>query len=113
VPEDVLKEELLSVGQAMGGILGTSIVTTFEGVENDSRCPVDVTCIKAGEAFVRLSFRDGDEVGELTIEVPRDSSATATYSLLHIGILNLDPLPLLTEPIPQSRYQLLIRLTVP
>jgi len=40
-------------------IEGAGLVVTFEGVDADSRCPVDVTCVWEGDAVVLVSARPG------------------------------------------------------
>src|SRR5262245_45596774 len=38
-------------------VSGEGLTVAFEGVPADSRCPVDVNCITAGDATVRLRTR--------------------------------------------------------
>lgn len=38
---------------------GTTLRVAFLGLENDSRCPVDVTCVWAGDAEVALALAVG------------------------------------------------------
>src|SRR5688572_24131789 len=41
----------------------------FVGISEDSRCPIDVTCIRAGEVRVRLAIRSASgESGEYDIQ---------------------------------------------
>jgi len=37
--------------------VGTGLLVTFQGVDADSRCPVDVTCVWEGDAVVLVSAR--------------------------------------------------------
>ena len=55
---DAQGELLLSVGHDVR-VSGTVLRVTFTGVDNDSRCPVDVTCIWAGDAEIRLGLALG------------------------------------------------------
>ena len=65
---------------------------TFEAVRSDSRCPVDVTCIRAGEAVVVLdaSF-GGDEPVELVFEVPPGGGDEHVVEGTRIEIVALSP----------------------
>lgn len=40
-------------------IAGSDVTVGFEGVREDSRCPVDVTCVWEGNAAVRLTLVQG------------------------------------------------------
>lgn len=40
------------------GIRGTSWTLAFDSVVSDSRCPIDVVCIQAGEAVLALALSD-------------------------------------------------------
>jgi len=46
----------LAPGQA-AEVAGTGVRITFQGVDADSRCPVDVTCVWEGDAVVVVSVR--------------------------------------------------------
>src|SRR5213595_3393904 len=49
------REVKLNVGQKLT-VPETSLRITFTAVENDSRCPADVTCVWAGNAAVKLEL---------------------------------------------------------
>lgn len=40
------------------GIRGTSWTLAFDSVVSDSRCPIDVVCIQAGEALLALALNN-------------------------------------------------------
>jgi hypothetical protein len=73
---------------------GTSIRVTFAEVLEDSRCPIDVTCFRAGNGQVLITAREGngDEDGRLilnTTEGPR----TGTFGGWRFELTELDPEP--------------------
>ena len=74
-------------------VKGTGIRLTFKDVRADSRCPVDVQCIWAGEAKIGVVVtRNGapDEMKILSL-LPRDSAAIAGG--LRIRFIGLAPAP--------------------
>jgi hypothetical protein len=83
---------------------GSDLVVRFEAVTRDSRCPVDVTCITAGDAVVRLSLRGGGgETGALELhtgEEPREGGQGAFV----VRLQALRPLPRAGQAIPASDY---------
>lgn len=65
---------------------------TFEAVRSDSRCPKATQCIRAGEAVVALTWRDGKgESTVLTLNVPPGRGATRIRQGYAVEILRLDP----------------------
>src|SRR5699024_5712059 len=69
----------------------------FEKVIEDSRCPVDVNCIRAGEAKVKIQIIDKNgEEHYKTLKIPRTAHAADIH--LTVGgdtlqVYNLQPLP--------------------
>lgn len=53
-------------------VQGTDLLVAFRGVESDSRCPADVTCVWAGDA-------------EVSVGVAREGGAWSWHSL-HTGV---------------------------
>lgn len=65
---------------------------TFEAVRSDSRCPVDVNCIRAGEAVVVFAANLGEgEPVELVFEVPPGGGDEQVLEDTRIGIVALSP----------------------
>lgn len=78
---------------------------TFDAVVSDSRCPVDVQCIRAGEAVVRVSVARGDQAPgtvELATAPNRDRAAVGEYLLALTRVL---PEPNTTVRITASDYR--------
>src|SRR5688572_21066014 len=73
-PAPALNEEFtLSPGQTTS-VEGTNVRLTFERVSEDSRCPVDVTCIWEGDAVVVLKVKL--EADEATCELHTQGGAS-------------------------------------
>jgi hypothetical protein len=86
-------------------ISGTSLTITFRRVENDSRCPRDVNCIRAGEAEVVLHLESGGGQGtELVLEVPPEGGAEADFRGFEIRIEELNPPAEAEKKIDPSAY---------
>ncbi len=74
----------------------------FESIEEDSRCPVDVTCVWEGEATITLSFHSADGtlhpvsltvIGEEPEGVEREHAYRTTMGGFVVFLLRLDPYP--------------------
>lgn len=88
---------------------GTDLVIHFDAVLNDSRCPVDVQCITAGDATVRLSVREGDGAStrlELhTMEEPKEGF----HGAFVVRLVELRPLPRDGRPVAAGDYVATLR----
>jgi hypothetical protein len=82
----------LPLGQT-AAVKGTDVRLTFKDVRTDSRCPVDVQCVWAGEAKIGVVVSQkgtSEETRVLTL-APADSEATAGN--LRIRLVGLTPVP--------------------
>ncbi len=96
-------------------ITGADLRVTLVGVENDSRCPVDVTCVRAGDATARLLVQVGrGEIAPASLIVGHEDPAKsrATIGSYTLTALDLAPAPRSTRPITQGDYvlRLVVRL---
>ena len=86
----------------------------FKEVVVDSRCPSDVTCIRAGEAKILIEiFRNGNLVGEEIISTQSQNFSLAkffqgNFSLDAVALL---PYPKTSRKIKASDYQLQFKIT--
>jgi len=97
---------VLAPGESAASPADSRHVVTLVGVANDSRCPINATCVWEGDADVRLSHRVGtgpDVLFTLRVNrVPRDTVIGVT----RIALDSLTPYPVSSEPvIPASRYR--------
>jgi hypothetical protein len=87
----------------------TDLVIHFDAVLNDSRCPVDVQCVTAGDATVRMTVREGDGASaplELhTTEEPKQGA----HGAFVVRLVELRPLPRASRPILASEYVATLR----
>lgn len=103
------REFELELSQAVR-IAGTDLKLRFEAVEQDSRCPADVTCVWAGNASVNLSLvgTGCDTLLRLNTSLePRSGAGCA----IPIEVRGLEPTPRSDEPPLERRYRL--RLLIP
>ncbi|MFQ5382319.1 MAG: hypothetical protein ACE5EF_11980, partial [Dehalococcoidia bacterium] len=79
---------------------------TLEEVTNDSRCPVDVTCVWAGEvtgAFVGIGETGSPVPMALTLGAA--DPPAALFDSLRLTLLRVEPQPVTTLEIEQSDYR--------
>jgi hypothetical protein len=93
-------------------LAGTGVRVTLLDVVNDSRCPVDVVCVTAGSAEVRLSVTgEGEDrtVSLHTMQEPR----SITIGAVRLELTGLSPSPRSTVTIPPAEYRARIRWSTP
>lgn len=82
----------LRVGETAG--VGTSlavVLVRFNGVIQDSRCPVGVECITAGSATTLLSVQTALNVQDVTLEVPPDGSVEVVVDEVTVVAIGVRP----------------------
>lgn len=103
-PTGLNSEFQLKMGQRAQVAEGLAI--TFKEVTEDSRCPVDVECIWAGQAVVVIEvINDGVSLGDsaLTLGTPDSQAARIDIPGYRIEALDLAPEPR-SEGIEPSEY---------
>ena len=81
----------------------------FREVTNDSRCPRDVVCIRAGDATVALSGVDSNgKSTELILVVESGKETSGQFSNLEVKVLELLPYPQSTTSIPRGDYKVTV-----
>ena len=79
----------------------------FMGILEDSRCPINLTCVWAGEVRVRLTIQKGTgEPAPLDIRMG-DSEPIDAWRL---SVLDVSPQPMSNEKIPLNRYRVTLKL---
>lgn len=82
---------------------------TFTRVADDSRCPRDVQCVRAGEAKVELAARaPGSEARTLVLQTPTEPRSAA-YAGYTVELLRLEPQPSSAEPRPRYLAFVIVR----
>jgi hypothetical protein len=77
---------------------------TFKEVQADSRCPMDVMCVWAGDATVAITLtpsKGSSESRELHVQPSGSQTSYAGYT---IALTALAPYPRATQPIPAADY---------
>ena len=93
-------------------LAGTGMRVTFLEVANDSRCPVDVVCVTAGDAEVRVAVvGEGEDrtVSLHTMQEPR----SVTIGAVRLELTGLTPAPRSTVTIRPQDYRATIRWSAP
>lgn len=93
----------LIVGQS-ARVDGTTIMIAFSGITEDSRCPIGVQCIWAGNAAAAVSVTDGTagktDISLNTTLTPRSVRASG----YEITLVTVDPYPKQGVAIPPATY---------
>lgn len=79
----------------------------FASVENDSRCPSDVTCVWAGNAAINLDVTtNGRSEERLTLNTGKSSALAreAQYQRYKISLVDLSPYPRSRNKIAAGDY---------
>lgn len=91
-------------------IKGAGISLKFSDVNSDSRCPIDVICIWAGNAGVVLQIR-GLESPEQVVVNTTTEPGSVTISGYVIALTRLDPYPHSTRRIEKKDYAATLHIT--
>lgn len=102
--DDAARTEALPVGQevmAQGSALGLTLLA----VENDSRCPKSVQCVRLGDATIRLGVRQGSgPTVPITLKWGAPPSDTL-YAGVRLVFDSLTPWPAQPGTIPSAQYR--------
>ncbi len=79
------------------------LVIGFTAVTSDSRCPIDVVCVWAGEATLRLTLRRLPHAAEV-VEVTTPGTPEASYHGYTIEVRMLLPAPRAAAPTDPGAY---------
>ena len=85
-------------------VSGTAFRITFNRVTEDSRCPVDVTCIWAGDAKIELIVSRTSAPADYRVISLTPPNNEATAGDLKIRFVSLAPAPRQSEPGPSRAY---------
>ena len=77
----------------------------FVDVVGDSRCPTDVTCIRAGEAILEFRLVSLDQDLVLVWPAERPNQDRARVGAFDVRLIDVQPAPRSTEQIPTADYR--------
>jgi hypothetical protein len=86
---------------ATASVAGAQMSVRFVAVTEDSRCPLDVTCVWAGEVKVQLAIRVSGTATQAT--VPEGDSTVAGEH--RVTVLRVEPRPTSTARIAAGDYR--------
>src|SRR4029453_17906302 len=89
---------------------GLGVEIEFRGVESDSRCPRDVTCIWAGDASVAIVARGNGSEAVLQLHTNLEPGS-ATVDGARIELVGVTPYPVSTSKIERKDYRATLRAT--
>lgn len=89
-----LGEEFRLAVKQIAVIRGEPLTVRFSSVVADSRCPVDVQCVRAGEARVEISIQQaGMEPAVDTLATAPPGPQHAAYGAYDVALVGLAPAP--------------------
>jgi hypothetical protein len=93
----------LRVGES-ASIRGESATIVFDRIVSDSRCAVDVQCIRAGEARAALRLEPG-EGPEISFELDTDRDRSREVGGYRVTLVGASPAPRSTVRIAPADYR--------
>ncbi len=93
----------LSVGKT-AAVTGTPYRITFNRVTEDSRCPVDVTCVWAGDAKIELTIARNSAAADVRVVSLTPPNTEVTSGDLRIRFVGLVPAARQSEPGASRAY---------
>jgi hypothetical protein len=96
-------EITLEVGEERS-IPGTVLRIELLGVAEDSRCPVDVTCVWEGDAAVELGLTAGSGPTHLHVLHTALEPKAVDFNGVRVTLIGVAPEPREGEPIPADPY---------
>jgi len=91
-------------------VTGADVSIRFVGVQSDSRCPGDATCIQAGDAIVRVEALSSTS-GVKTYDLHTANSQPVRHGDVSIALVELTPYPFASRPTQLGDYRATLRVT--
>ena len=103
---------VLAPGQA-ARIDGTSGRVQFVELANESRCPLNATCIQAGDATIALSVVDDQGSNRYELRVNDPTRKSVMHRDLRLEFVDLQPYPDTNRPTAPGDYRATLRISRP
>ena len=97
------REFTLAPGQS--AVVDDDLRLTLKSVTDDSRCPVDVTCVWEGDAKVAVEVITPTPRAEHELHTTGRESHEAKHGAYRITLVKLEPAPRSTKTISASDYR--------
>jgi hypothetical protein len=107
--EDEAQQVELGHGEEIT-IPGTELRVAFLGIQQDSRCPVDVTCVWEGDAAVEIGLTAGSGPTQLRVLHTALEPKAVDFEGVRVTLVAVAPEPREGEPIPAGNYVVTLRL---
>ena len=91
-------------------IPGTVLRVAFLGIEEDSRCPVDVTCVWEGDAAAQIGLTAGSGPTHLHVLHTALEPEAVDFNGVRVTLVAVAPASREGEPIPAEEYVVTLRL---
>lgn len=110
VPHPSLNEDVkLAVGQT-AVVAGEPLTVRFDRVVDDSRCPTNVQCVRAGEAHVAIvMYAATAQPQEVVLATEPAQPQSASYGAYDVRLVTLEPRP--RTDVPNPAYAATVRIT--
>lgn len=91
----------------------SSLLLTFDRVVEDSRCPVDVVCITAGNAAVALQVKSAGHAAEpIQLHLRREPREVSRQGYT-LALVDLQPAVRTDQPLPGASYRATVSVAAP
>ena len=97
------REFTLAPGQS--AVVEDDVRLTLKSVADDSRCPVDVTCVWEGDAKVSVEILTPTPRSEHELHTSSRFDREATHGAYRVTLVKLEPAPRSTATISQGDYR--------
>lgn len=94
---------ILQVGESEV-LRGEPVRVRFERIIEDSRCPIDVVCVVAGEAIGEFEIRVGG-AAPVTVEISTDPRGSVVVGGYRFTLVGMSPLPRSNIRIDPRQYR--------
>ena len=85
--------------------IDSELIITLLGIEEDSRCPIDVTCVWEGSVKAEINLVNGQtNLGNHIIPLAVKDASAQTFEGYFIKMMEVEPYPVSSTPIKPSEY---------
>lgn len=98
----------LRVGE-VASIQNGILLVAFRGIRDDSRCPSDTTCVWQGDAVISIGTAPAGGPWKWAVVHTGVEPMSVEVDDFRITVAGLDPIPTSGTTIPQTSYQLSLR----